>query len=86
MLNKQEKENQLKEIFDTLRYYKLELIYEGGINKFYIKNKQGKIVSLLRSFHDNNFNPTSEFYSSSEDKINKIKSDYNYVLNYRMDC
>jgi hypothetical protein len=86
MLNKQEKENQLKEIFDTLKYYKLELIYEGGINKFYIKNKQGKIVSLLRSFHDNNFNPASEFYSSSEDKINKIKSDYNYVLNYRMDC
>ena len=81
-----EKENQLKEMFDTLKYYKLELIYKGGINRFYIKNKQGKIVRLLRSFHDSNFNPESEFYSNTEDKINKIKSDYNYILNLRSDC
>lgn len=81
-----EKENQLEEIFDTLKYYKLELIYKNGLNNFYIKNKQGTIVSLLRSFHDSNFNPESEFYSSTIDKINKIKSDYNYVLNLRMDC
>ena len=81
-----EKEYQLREIFDTLKYYKLELIYRNGLNDFYIKNKQGKTIQLLRSFHDSNFNPESEFYSSTEDKINKIKSDYNYVLNLRLDC
>ena len=81
-----EKEKQIKEIFQELKHYKLELIFKNGPNSFYIKNKQGKIISLLRSFSDSNFNPASEFYGNAESKINKIKSDYNYVLNLRRDC
>ena len=83
---KGEREKQIKEIFKELQYYKLELIYKDGLYRFYIKNKQGKLVRLLRSFHDNNFNIESDFYSNSSNKINKIKSDYNYILNSRSDC
>lgn len=88
MLNNacQEKERQLSKIFKELQYHKLELVHKYGLNHFYMKNKEGSKVCLLRSFHDSDFDPDSQYFSNAENKINKIKSDYNYVLNIRLDC
>lgn len=79
-------ENQLVQIMQQLKYYNIKWIKSGSYIKFQMRNKKNKVVATLRFYADENFNPKSPFYSTTEQIVNTLKSDYNYVTSYRVDC
>ena len=79
-------EKQLAEIMEQLKYHNIKWIKDGIWIKFQILNKKGKVVTTLNRYCEENFNPKSKYYCTTESVVNRLKSDYNYVVSYRLDC
>jgi len=79
-------EEQLKEVMEQLKYYNIKWIKDGIWIKFQIYNKQNKVVTDSRWYVEDNFNPKSKWYSTTEKMVGHIIMDYRYVVSYRLDC
>ena len=79
-------EKQITEIMEQLKYYNIKWIKDGIWIKFQMLNKKNKVVITLRSCVEDNFNPKSKWFWKTENVVNTLKSDYNYVTSYRLDC
>ncbi|MBX4266575.1 hypothetical protein [Clostridium estertheticum] len=79
-------EKQLKEIMEQLKYCNIDVVKKDGWIKFRMRNKQDKVITTLRCYSNENFNPKSEWFVSTETMVKYLKADYNYVVSYRLDC
>jgi len=79
-------EKQLAEIMEQLKYYNIKWIKDGIWIKFQMLNNKNKVVVTLRSCVEDNFNPKSKWFWKTESAVNTLKSDYSYVMSYRVDC
>lgn len=79
-------EKQLKGIIEQLKYQNIIWVKDGIFIKFQIRNNKNRVVATLRNYVEDNFNPKSEFYRTAKEIVERLKSDYNYVVSYRLDC
>ena len=79
-------EKQIAEIMEQLKYYNIKCIKNGIWIKFQMRNKQNKVIVTLRCYVENNFNPKSKWYETIDTTVRKLKSDYQYITSYRLDC
>ena len=77
---------QLTEIMEQLKYYNIKWIKDGQLIRFQMRNKNNKVIATLRYFSEDNFDIKSKWYRETESIIKHLKSDYNYVVSYRLDC
>ena len=76
----------IESVLEGLKYKNIIATKKDSFTIFRMRNKQNKVITALRCYTDENFNPKSEWYSTDEVKINQLISDYNYVVGYRLDC